>query len=181
MAKVRSNIIIDGIGGMLGNQLVFKRDKAGRTILSVKPTFGENRVFSAAQRAQQEAFREAQLYAKTAKSDPVYARKAAGTARSAYNAAIADWFHPPVILEIDRSGWQGGAGQRIRVKAQDDVLVTQVTVTVTAADGALLESGDATQVDGLWWEYTTRAAAEADATLTASARDLPGHVAKRTG
>ena len=51
MAKVRSNIIIDGIGGMLGNQLVFKRDKAGRTILSVKPTFGENRVFSAAQRA----------------------------------------------------------------------------------------------------------------------------------
>lgn len=85
MAKVRSNIIIDGIGGMLGNQLVFKRDKAGRTILSVKPTFGENRVFSAAQRAQQEAFREAQLYAKTAKSNPVYVRKAAGTARSAYN------------------------------------------------------------------------------------------------
>ena len=32
MAKVRSNLIIDGIGGMLGNQLVFKRDKAGRTV-----------------------------------------------------------------------------------------------------------------------------------------------------
>lgn len=181
MAKVRSNIIIDGIGGMLGNQLVFKRDKAGRTILSVKPTFGENRVFSAAQRAQQEAFREAQLYAKTAKSDPVYARKAAGTARSAYNVAIADWFHPPEILEIDRSGWQGGAGQKIRVKAQDDVLVTQVTVTITAADGALLESGNAVQSEGLWWEYTSRAAAGAGATLTVSARDLPGHVVKRTG
>lgn len=67
------------------------------------------------------------------------------------------------------------------MKAQDDVLVTQVTVTITAADGTLLESGDAVQADGLWWEYTSRAAAEAGATLTASARDLPGHVAKRTG
>jgi len=37
------------------------------------------------------------------------------------------------------------------------------------------------QSEGLWWEYTSRAAAGADATLTASARDLPGHVAKRTG
>ena len=59
MAKVRSNIIVDGIGGMLGNQLVFKQDKAGRTIVSVKPTFDENRTFSDAQQAQQEAFREA--------------------------------------------------------------------------------------------------------------------------
>ena len=180
MAKVRSNIIVDGIGGMLGNQLVFKQDKAGRTIVSVKPTFDENRTFSDAQQAQQEAFREAAAYARTAKDEPVYEQKAEGTTKSAYNIAMADWFHEPEILEIDLSGWHGQAGQTIRIKAQDDVKVTQVTVAITGADDALLESGNAVQSEGLWWEYTSTAAAQEGAKVMVSARDLPGHIAKMT-
>jgi hypothetical protein len=49
MATVRRNIVLEGLGGLLGNQLIFKRDKAGRTIVSIKPRFDENREFTAAQ------------------------------------------------------------------------------------------------------------------------------------
>ena len=51
---------------MLGDQLVFKKDKAGRTVISYKPNFDENRMFSPAQQTQQEAFREAIAYGKSA-------------------------------------------------------------------------------------------------------------------
>jgi hypothetical protein len=53
-------------GGALGDQIVFKRDKAGRTIVSKKPKFWPERVFSRAQKAQQGRFREAMAYAKDA-------------------------------------------------------------------------------------------------------------------
>ena len=59
MATVRHNVVAEDLDGMLGDQLVFKKDMAGRTIISYKPNFDENRTFSPAQQAQQEAFREA--------------------------------------------------------------------------------------------------------------------------
>jgi CDP-glycerol glycerophosphotransferase (TagB/SpsB family) len=71
MANVRHNVAVEGLGGMLGKQLFFKKDKAGRTIISYKPTFDENRTFSPAQQTQQEAFREAVAYGKSAKDNPV--------------------------------------------------------------------------------------------------------------
>jgi hypothetical protein len=96
MAKVKKNVVVNGLSGMLGDQVVFKRDKAGRTILSVKPTFPEDRVFSEAQKKQIEAFREALIYARdAAKTEAVYAEKAEGTPLSAGNVAVADWFHEP--------------------------------------------------------------------------------------
>ena len=46
MAKVRNNIIIQGLSGSLGEQLVIKQDKAGRTIVGVAPSFDPNRTAS---------------------------------------------------------------------------------------------------------------------------------------
>jgi len=180
MAKNLSNVVVSGLSGSLGRQVVLKRDKAGRTIVSAHPTYKPDRVFTALQLNHQNAFREAVAYALSAQSNKIYAKKAAGTPLSPYNLAVADWFNSPQILDIDLAGWTGQPGRRIRVKALDDVLVKQVSVIVTDQAGALLEQGPATQVDNLWWEYTTTATGTGVLKVTASAQDLPGHTAQLT-
>jgi hypothetical protein len=178
MATVRRNLVIEGLGGMLGNQLIFKRDKAGRTIVSIKPRFDENREFTPAQQAQQERFQEAAAYAKdAAQAAPIYAQEAAGTAKSAYNVAIADWFHSPEVEEIDLSGYSGEVGEVIRAKVVDDVQVAAVTVVITTEAEVLVEQGQMTHEQGLWYSYTTTADCPAGpARVMVSGTDLPGHV-----
>jgi hypothetical protein len=179
MAKVRKNIVISGASGMLGDQLVLKRDRAGRTILSVKPTFPEDREFTQLQKDHMEDFREAVEYAKAAgKTEAIYAEKAEGTALSGFNVAVADWFHEPEIGEIDLSGWTGQAGEPIRIKAVDDVKVEKVTVIITDAEDVLIEQGAATPENGLWWVYTTTQAAAGQPKVIAMAQDLPGNIAR---
>jgi hypothetical protein len=176
MAKVNQNIVVQGLIGSLGRQLVCKRDKAGRTLVTRRPTFAEDRTSPPPQRTQQAAFRRATPYALSAKDDPIYARLAEGTPRNPYNVAIADWFHPPQILEVDLGCWRGQPGQLIRVQASDDVLVKQVTVAIADASGTLLEHGPATQVDDLSWHYTTTSTATGSLNLIVAAQDLPGHI-----
>src|SRR6185369_10995464 len=148
MAKVRNNIFVRGLSGSLGDQFVVKKNKAGGTIVSVSPTFDENRTFSDAQKQQQERFRDAVSYGKESKTNEKYAEKAAATARTPYNVAVADFFHAPEVSEIDVSGWHGAAGQPIRIRAVDDVQVTQVNVVITDAAGTVLEQGPATEAEG---------------------------------
>jgi len=178
MAKVRNNVIVRGLSGSFGDQLVMKIDKAGRTIVSNKPGFDENRVFTPSQKAQQEKFREASVYARDAKDLPVYATKAEGTPMNPYNVALADWFHAPEIKEIDLSDWTGQSGQVIRIQALDDVQVKQVGVVITDENDAVLEQGAATKAEGGWWTYQTHAAAIGNPKVLVAAEDLPGHIAQ---
>lgn len=176
MAKVRKNLIIQGLSGSLGEQLVIRHDKAGRTIVAVSPSFDPNRTFSEAQLQTQERFRQASAYAKDAREEDVYVEKAEGTPQTPYNVAMADWFHAPEILEIDVSGWNGAVGEVIRVKASDDVEVTQVSLVITDAQGVVIEQGGAVREGGLWWQYTTTQPASGTPRVVASARDLPGNI-----
>jgi hypothetical protein len=177
MAQVRNNIIIQGLSGSLGSQLVIKQDKAGRTIVAVPPTIDPNRVYTADELMRQEKFRDAAVYAKGAKSQPVYAEKAEGTPMTPYNVAIADWFHAPEIMEINVDGWSGGVGQLIRIQAVDNVEVTQVNVVITDNLDVVLEQGAAMRAEGAWWEYTTTATSPNNAKVVVTALDLPGHIA----
>lgn len=179
MAKARNNLVVEGMAGTLGANLVLKRDRAGRTILARKPHFDPDRVFSPAQLARQALFRQAAAYAHGAWRQPVYTERAVGTPRTAYNLAIADWLHAPEILVVKLDDWNGRPGQIIRVLADDDVLVTRVTVEITGADGTLVEQGSAVRAAGLWWEYTSTRAAGPGARIGISAWDLPGHEGKR--
>jgi len=180
MAKVRNNVIVRGLSGSFGEQMVIRIDKAGRTIVSNKPEFDENRVFTSDQQAQQEKFREAVAYAKDVKEEEVYVTKAEGTPMSPYNVAMADWFHAPEVKEIDLDAWTGGSGQPIRIRAMDDVKVTEVTVVITDAEDAVLEQGGA-GFDGQWWIYTTTTnITEPTPNVLVSVKDLPGHIAEMT-
>jgi hypothetical protein len=178
MATVRHNIVIEGLGGMLGDQLILKRDKAGRTIISIKPRFDENREFTTAQLEQQERFQEATAYAKeAAQAEAIYAEKAEGTAKSAYNVAVADWFHSPEVREIDLSSYTGEVGETIRAKVVDDVQVTQVNILSTTGADVLVEQGAMTHEQGWWYSYTTTQNCPAGtAKVIVTGMDLPGHV-----
>jgi hypothetical protein len=110
MAKVFDNIVPSGLTGSLGNKLVLRRGRRGQTIVSKKPVFAPDRVFSAAQKAHQQAFREAAAYAKTAKNGQTYLKKAEKTGQAPYNLAVRDWFNKPQIVELDVTGWNGEAG-----------------------------------------------------------------------
>ena len=181
MAKVRNNIITQGLSGSLGDQLIFRKDKAGRTIVAVKPAFDPNRGLTDSQIAHQEAFRQAIAYAKTAKDQAVYINKAEGKAMSAFNVAVADWFNEPAVLEIDASGWNGEVGQPIRVKAQDDIHVAKVHVVIKDSFNAVVEEGEAVQADGLWWTYTTKTQIPMASApqVAATAYDLAGNTSSK--
>lgn len=180
MAKVRNNIFVRGLSGSLGEQFVVKQDKAGRTIVSVAPTFNENRTYSEAQLEWQDKFRDASVYATGAKENAEYVERAAGTALSSYNVAMADFFNEPEIKEVDTKAWSQGAGQTIRIQVVDDVKVAQVNVAITDATGEVYEEGAAVQAEGAWWNYITTATAESGARIVVTARDMPGNTVQST-
>lgn len=177
MAKVRKNVLIEGLSGMVADQLVFKQDQAGRTIVSIRPHYDEDREFTATQLAHQERFQEATAYAKDAiQTETVYAEEAEGTAKNAYNVAVADWFHPPEVDEIDLDGYTGDVGEVIRAKVNDDLQVEAVSVVITTDTDVLVEQGQMTHDQGLWYTYTTTAdCPPGQARVIVTGLDLPGH------
>ena len=179
MAKVHNNIFVRGLTGAVGDQFVIRKTRSGKTIIANKPVFDENREFTENQKSHQKAFQQAAEYARWAREQQVYILKAAGTALTSYNVAVADWFHAPEVLEIDTSGCTGQKGQTIRVRAIDDVMVTHVAVVIKGANEAVLEQGEAipSQQDRTLWIYSLKS----DVPMTpapyvfATAEDLPGH------
>jgi hypothetical protein len=169
MAKVKNNIVMRGLSGSLGEDLYVRATRDGRTIISKKPDFS-NRQFSEGQLNQQSRMKQAAVYAKVAsKTNPIYAQKAKGTSKNAYNVALGDWLNPPVIDYID---WSEG---HVRVLATDDVIVTEVTVTILNEAGQLLEQGNAELHNGVWWEYQ----AANSGLIRAEAWDLAGNVTQQ--
>lgn len=97
-----------------------------------------------------------------------------------FNAAVADYFKKPQILEIDASEWQGNPGKTIWVQALDDTLVTTVYVTISDETGAVLEEGYAERAACPWWTYMayTQVPMEPRPHVVATASDMPGHSAE---
>ena len=178
MAKIANNIITEGLSGTLGGRLVFRSGKNGQTIVAAKRASDPDREYNAAQLAQQDAFRQAAAYAKAARVETVYVTKAEGTTKSAYNVAMADWFNKPKIVELDVTGWNGQAGQPINIKAMDDVQVTRVSVMILDGNGTVVEQGQASPDEGIWWTYVTKAPANGNRYLQVTAYDRPGNTAQ---
>jgi hypothetical protein len=169
MAKVKKNMLVNGLGGSLGKDHYARITRDGRTIISTKPDFS-NRQFSEAQLHVQGGMKQAAAYAKVAsKTNPIYAQKALGKSKNAYNIALGDWFNPPVVNYID---WDQG---HIRVQASNDVMVTKVTITMLNELGKCLEQGDAELKLGVWWEYQTAQSG----LIRVEAWDLAGNVTRQ--
>jgi len=172
MAKVKLNALVEKAQGRLGDGLVLKRTRSGATILAKKPEFPKNRKFSQAQREHQQRFRQAVTYAKAAQMNPIYAALAKKRKQPAYNLALADAMHPPRVIEIDVSGYSGKADEVIRVKAEDDVQVTRIHVTIFDMRERVIEEGEAVNDRaGRWWTYATQITGDS-ASVKALAYDL---------
>ena len=169
MAKVKKNMLVSGLSGSLGKDHYARIRRDGRTIISVKPDFS-NRQFSEAQLEQQRRMKQAAAYGKVAsKTNPIYAQKALGKSKNAYNIALGDWFNPPVVDYID---WDQG---HIRVCASDDVMVTKVTITMLNEVGKCLEQGNTELKLGVWWEYQTAHSG----LIRVEAWDLAGNITRQ--
>ena len=183
MAKVAKNLILHGASGMLGDQIVILQ-RGGKVILSQAP--GERDVEpTAAQLAQQEKFQQAVIYGKTQIADEAakaeYESKAEGL-KSAFNIAVADFLHAPDIDEIDFTGYQGAAGDVIRVRVTDDFKVLQVQVLVYNTDGTLVEQGTAVQQDNVIdWLFTATVANDSTDgdRIVVRASDKPGNLSEQ--
>lgn len=177
MAESSKNMATEGLRGQVGN-FVFRRRKAdGKVFVSHHP--GEQEVESSeAQKATRVKFQRATLYGHAAVIDPQVKAEyqaAAKPGQSAYNVAVADFFHAPDIEEVDLSSYSGHVGDEIRIQATDDFGVKQVSVRIENTDATLVEEGQAVlSPDGLLWIYTATAENESlsgdKITITASDR-----------
>jgi hypothetical protein len=74
-----------------------------------------------------------------------------------YCRAVEDFMSLPVVKIIGTSNYTGASGSRISVRALDDFRVTGVQVEIYAANGTLLEKGNAEQqLNGVDWNDITR-------------------------
>jgi hypothetical protein len=176
MAKAYLNPVFNGLSGKSGG-MVFRRLGA-QTILAKRPDTKE-RTASRAQQAQRDRFAQAGAYAKQVLSDPWQRRSyevlAKERNRRADKLVAGDFLNPPVVDEIDVSGYQRRPGGVIRIFATDDIEVVSVHVAIETPDG-IVEQAAASKLHGVWC-YTATSAAPAGAalTITATAKDRPGH------
>jgi len=168
MARVTLSKYIKSLRGKVGD-LVYRLMPDGSTVASSLPK-KKRRSTPAQKTYRREIFPDRIQWAKWAyKHYPIYAELAADLPMvNAYNLAIKDISHPPVIYRILREDG------RILVNAWDEILVAGVRVMVHDEKGKLVEAGDAQQTQKDWWEYTPKAAGK----VSASAWDLPGNKAR---
>jgi len=178
MAESKNNYVMFGMSGKLGKLLVF-RQRGGKTFAMAVPN--RTAAFTEEQLEIQSKFKEAASWARGILKNPeerkFYNSQATG-GQSAFNMAIADWFTDPEIKEIDTIDYTGVVGSVIKIGVIDIIKVQSMKVSITTANGTLLEEGSAVfDANSQQWLY---AAIQNNATLIgtlikATATDKPGN------
>ncbi len=179
MANVNRNKFAGGWTGASGEPFVVHTTGSGKTILAGKPLFNDSLAYTERQPMHQAAVRDSALYACFAENQEEYIRKAQEIGTTAYTLAVADWYVAPRVIEINIDGWTGKAGEVIRVKARDNVMVARVRLVIRDSQGQILEMGEAVQAKagGVWWNYATQSPVPLTPfpSVQAIAFDLPGN------
>jgi hypothetical protein len=179
MANVYRNKFAHGWNGSSGDPLVVQKTVSGKTIVTGKPLFDESLTYTERQTMHQAAVRDSAMYASFAEHQEAYICRAQELGTSAYTLAVADWYGAPKVLEINVDGWMGKAGETIRVKARDNVMVASVLLVIRDAQGLILEMGETVQAGAgsAWWNYTTQSPISLAPfpSIQAVAFDLPGN------
>jgi hypothetical protein len=184
MARVRKNIITQGLSGTLGGALVF-RQRGDETIVSTVPV--RESALTPAQQAVRTRFQQGVDYAKGQVQDrsakDAYQQLVNDRLTSAYSAAVRDFLHAPEVRAVDGTAYTGAIGSGLTITAVDDFEVIAVSVRIERATGTLVETGNAVQQpNGNEWLYTATASngAPAGSKVTVRAVDRPGNVVEQT-
>ena len=175
--KSNDNFATEGLSGTY-KQVVFKQ-KNGETIVGKRPR--RKKPSTANQLQVQLNFTNAATYAKAILTDAEILeayRLKAKPGQSAYNRAMSDFFHPPVIGEINSSSYNGQVGSTLISTVTDDFKVASVKVRIEKSDGTLIEEGEAGLLpDGLNWSYvsTVTNSLLTGTKISFTAADMPGH------
>lgn len=182
MSKVDFNDLVNGVSGKFG-KVVFRK-RGTQVVLGQKPR-RRNTVPSPAVIAHRERFKRAAAYAKAKLKDPaakaVYEAKARSSGKefmTAFAIAVKDFMRPPVLGDLKVDGYKGNIADPIAVGVPDDFKIVAVTITITAATGAPLESGPAIfEAESLQWKYaaTVANAVRSGTKVQAIATDRPGN------
>ena len=178
MAKIKGNLIMMNVSGMLGKQIVVK-NRAGKQYLSAPPTIDENRPLTPNKAAWREKFKDFAAYGKYTGTIPdlkAAYKAAAKPGQTAYNVAFKDARYPPEVTGLSTQGYSGNPGDKIFVHAKDDFKVTAVKISIYSASGELIEEGNAVD-DGVLWMYAVANANNIvkGSKIVATAYDLPGN------
>jgi hypothetical protein len=184
MAHVKLNPAVEAIQGKVGD-LIFKRYEGDEIISRLPDRTGI--VPTANQLAQMEKFRLATVYGKSALADQatrlIYEDAAAKKGVPVFAMTVADFLNAPLVDEIDLAAYAGKIGDKISVRASDDLEVSGVSVVIREQGGAVLEEGAAVIGAGTGaWTYTatTNLAQGQAVSIEVSATDRPGHVGTKT-
>lgn len=177
MATTSNNLLTRNYSGKVGKQFVF-RTRGEKSIMAALPTLSGG----SGSQSQQDVrfrFRLAVIYAKKALANPeladAYAARVRGN-QSAFNVAFKDAYFGPQLSNLRTEAYTGQPGQPILVQAVDNFRVTLVKVKIFAADGQLLEEGQAVEDEnGYDWLYTTKLANPKviGSKILVTAEDLP--------
>jgi hypothetical protein len=181
MARIIPHVIA-GISGKLAGMIF--RQRNGKTFVSMVPSNKPTKR-SAKQQEVGDRFRRAVQYAKSAIANPVmrdiYKAKAP-KGKSAYNMALADFLHAPVIQEVDVTGYSGKVGELIKLKVIDDFEVKSVNIKIHKKNGDLQEEGAAVRSsDQMEWAYVVKNSNRRliGSKVTVIANDNPGNTTRQ--
>lgn len=181
MANSNNSLVTGKLRGTLGKELVF-REWEGKTVVAKAPKSREGEP-SPEQAKIQEQFLFASRYARAIIRSPDKGLAEAYAAalrprQNVYSRALEDFMSPPEVKSINTRNYKGTVGDKIAVRAIDDFRVVGVRVEIYAANGTLLEEGNAElNTNGIDYTY---AATQANSPLAGSkiiaiATDVPGN------
>ena len=156
MTKVRFHGPIAGFSGAMGEMVFADTEAKNKTVAYMKKHYPPTE----AQLNQRARFKEAALRAKAALDDPAkrafYEMIAEQRDITSYAVALMDILVAPHFKPLDLSEYKGNIGDKITIRAVDDIGMANVEVNISAQDGTLIEGGAAVE-DGIRtgvWIYT---------------------------
>ena len=182
MSKTTESKLTKSYSGIFGNQVLLKNRK-GKSVMTIPPQKIPKPPTEKMIKWRKH-FAHASQYATQSLLDPD--KLAAYTAKSRdglapYVVALTDYLHPPYVDEVEISGYRGNPGDKICVSAYDDFMITGVGVQIFDPAGNMLEEGDCVfNLSSGMYDFTVTVAVQKlrGVTITATARDLPGHTGK---
>jgi hypothetical protein len=180
MSKIKLQEGLRGVSGRMSDW-VYRQNADGTASIARRPPKRTGPP-AGVQLETQNRFKLAAAFAREMMANPAlreaYRRTAlASGQRSAYLAAVTDYFNPPEILGLGLEDYHGAVGDKIRVRVDIREEVRSAHVVLKQADGTVLESGPAVFVDATWvYTATTNRPAGQPVTIVATAKDRPGNV-----
>lgn len=175
MAKVKKNVMIEGLSGRVGN-LVFKQ-YGDKTVVSKWPDHDPNRIPTPGEARQRGRIKEASAMAKsilaTEEGNAYYqaARLRLGK-HSAYHTAVFDYFGTPDITSVNLN-----ADGNLLIWVSDNVGVREVRIEIA---GEMRSALPLEEPPSSRWQYTMRAGDQSQQ-LMILAEDWMGNVGKWEG